>query len=102
MDTNLLLMSCQSILSLPFVLVCMCIFFFYLTTEKHHMHLVYIHLLVCTNNIRSAEIHPYTANLGRMAEGAVGQAALAVADLNAQCIPIPFLPRPEVSLRSTG
>lgn len=39
----------SSFCSLPFVLVCMCIFFFYLATEKHHMHLVCIHLPVCTS-----------------------------------------------------
>lgn len=33
---------------LPFVLVCMCIFFFYLTTEKYRMHLVCIYLIVST------------------------------------------------------
>lgn len=36
-----------------------------------------------------------------MPKGAVEQTALAVADLNAQCIHISFLPGPEVSLRST-
>lgn len=44
--------------SLPFGFVYTCIFFFYLTTEKLHMHLVSIHPPVCT--LRTNYIHQDT------------------------------------------